>query len=106
MVDVEGCRIGIGIVIRDSTVYVMASNLQVINPAFKAQAAETIAIFRGIQFGRDCGLTPYILELDVAVVVKRINKGSHLDSASGVILLDISSLISEMNGMRIDHVPR
>lgn len=104
-IDSNKARVGIGIVIRDSIGFIMASSSQVIAAAFNAQVAEAMAIRRAIMFSNDCCLFPCVLESDVEVFVNWIKKGSHLDSAGGVILSDISSLSIEGNGLSISFVP-
>ncbi|KAK3231603.1 hypothetical protein Dsin_003484 [Dipteronia sinensis] len=64
-IDVRGGRIGFGLVIRDSTGGVMASSSQVMAGYFNAQAAEAIAILRGIQFSKDSGLYLCYVESDL-----------------------------------------
>ncbi|KAK3228428.1 hypothetical protein Dsin_000309 [Dipteronia sinensis] len=106
-VNVSTCTIGIGIVIRDSTGFVLvACSQKKIVASYFAQLAETVAILKGFQFAKDCGLTPFFLESDAVVVVKWINEGSHFNLACGVILSDISKLSLEMGGISIKHIPR
>ena len=76
--------------IRDYTGFVLVSSSQVIKAALSPQVAETVAIYRGIIFSRDCGLLPSVLESDAAIVVKWINEGSHLESPNGVNLSNIT----------------
>ncbi|KAK3212629.1 hypothetical protein Dsin_017335 [Dipteronia sinensis] len=83
----------------------MASSSQVFAAIFNAQVAKAMAILRAIMFSNDCGLFPCVLESD-AEVVNWIKKGSHLASASGVILSDISNLSAERNGLSMNFVPR
>ncbi|TXG63243.1 hypothetical protein EZV62_010237 [Acer yangbiense] len=100
-----GC-IGLGIVIRDNGGFVLASCSLMLTAGFDATLAETMAIYRGLIFSRDCGLALCCLESDAAVVVKRISEGSHLDSVSGLILAEISTLITNLNVISVSHVPR
>ncbi|KAK3225548.1 hypothetical protein Dsin_005410 [Dipteronia sinensis] len=101
MVDESNGIIGFGIVIRDYTGFVLVSCSQKIVATCTAQVAETVAIYRGIEFAKDCGLGPYVLESDAAVAVKWINERSYFNSACGVILFNISKLISEQGGISI-----
>ncbi|KAK3211950.1 hypothetical protein Dsin_016656 [Dipteronia sinensis] len=55
---------------------------------------------------RDAGMLPCVLESDAAVVVKWIKEGSHLDSLSGLILVEILGLLSSMGDVPINFVPR
>ncbi|KAK2656306.1 hypothetical protein Ddye_009358 [Dipteronia dyeriana] len=106
VVDVCGCRIGISIVIRDVTDFVLAACSQVVMATFDIQVANTLAIYKSILFARDCGSTPWALESDAEVVVNRIIEGSQMDSISGTILADITRLLSSDEGLTINHVPR
>jgi ribonuclease HI len=103
--DLEGW-VGLGVVIRDHTGFVMASCSLPLIASFDVQAAEVMAVLRGLIFSRDCGLAPCMLETDAAVVVKWINDGSHLDSPCGNVLAEISSLISSLNIIYVSFVPR
>ncbi|KAK0602442.1 hypothetical protein LWI29_033421 [Acer saccharum] len=104
--DSVGGRIGFGVVIRDHLGFVLASCSQVMAASFGAAMAETMAIYRGLLFSRDCGLGPCHLESDAVVIVKRINEGSHLDSESEGILAEISSRLSNLKVRSVNHVPR
>ncbi|KAK3224166.1 hypothetical protein Dsin_011191 [Dipteronia sinensis] len=105
-IDVSEGRIGFGLVIRDSTGVVMASSSQVMAVYFNAQAAEAIAILRGIQFSKECGLYPCYIEYDAEVVVMWINESNHLDSMCGAILADIIFISTEMIDMSFNYVHR
>ncbi|KAK3188605.1 hypothetical protein Dsin_028166 [Dipteronia sinensis] len=104
--DVKGGRIGFGLVIRDTTGFVLAASSQVMEGYFTAQVAEAIAILRGVQFSKDCGLSPCGFESDAEVVVGWINDRNLLESVCGVILSDIISLVDNMDGVCFDYVPR
>ncbi|KAK2651802.1 hypothetical protein Ddye_011658 [Dipteronia dyeriana] len=92
-VDYKGGRIRIGVIIRDSFGSFMAScSSQVIIVCFEAKVDEMVAIFKGLQFNTDCGLAPYMIELDAVVTVKWVNERSHLNSEDEVILSGISNL--------------
>ncbi|KAK3189247.1 hypothetical protein Dsin_028808 [Dipteronia sinensis] len=54
---------------------------------------QTMAIYRGFIFSRDCGLTLCILESDAETVVKRITDGCSMDANSVAILASIASLL-------------
>ncbi|KAK3222245.1 hypothetical protein Dsin_009270 [Dipteronia sinensis] len=76
-IDTTKLRVGIGIFIRDSNGFVMASSSQVFDASFSAQVAEAMAILMAIVFSNDCGLYPCVLKSDAEVVVNWIKKGSH-----------------------------
>ena len=73
---------------------------------FDAKMTKIMAILKGLIFSRDCGLAPCMLESDASVVVKWISEGSHLDSPSVNLLAEVSSLISSLNVIYVNHVPR
>ncbi|KAK3221527.1 hypothetical protein Dsin_008552 [Dipteronia sinensis] len=102
----EGRKLVWVLLVRESTGFVHACSSQVVSATFNAQIAEALAVFRAIHFFRDCGLFPCVLESDAEVVIKWIVEGSHLDSAGGVILSDISYLIEEIGGLSIGFAPR
>ncbi|KAK3230547.1 hypothetical protein Dsin_002428 [Dipteronia sinensis] len=99
-------RVGFGVVIRDHTGFVLASCSRSVDACFDARMVEILAICRWVIFSKDCGLSPCTIESDATVVVKWINDGGHLESASGVILTDISLLISNLCVVSVKHVPR
>ncbi|KAK3206766.1 hypothetical protein Dsin_020812 [Dipteronia sinensis] len=99
-------RIGLGIVIRDHSGAVMASCFLTLAAFFDANTAETMAIYKGLIFSRDCGIFPCVIESDAAVVVKWINEDSHWDSISGNILVEISALVSGLHVISVSHIPR
>ncbi|KAK3206741.1 hypothetical protein Dsin_020787 [Dipteronia sinensis] len=49
-----GCFIGIGNIIRDFSSFVIASCSHKIVASFSPHLAETVAIFKGLQFAKDC----------------------------------------------------
>ena len=104
--DEVGGIIGIGVAIKDHTGFVLASCSLNLAGCFDAIMAETLAIYKALVFSKDCGLFPCMLESDAAVVVSRINVGSHLDSSSGIILSKIATLISVLSVRSVSHVPR
>ncbi|KAK3189610.1 hypothetical protein Dsin_029171 [Dipteronia sinensis] len=99
-------RIGLSIVIRDHSGAVMAFYSLTLAAFFDANTAETMAIYRGFIFSRDCGLFPCVIESDAAIVVKWINKDGHRDSISGNILAEISALVSGLHVNPVSHIPR
>ncbi|KAK3198024.1 hypothetical protein Dsin_021439 [Dipteronia sinensis] len=72
-VDVEGKKIGIGVVIREHTGFVMASCAQKIDVGYSPVLVEAEAILRGLQFTKDSGLCHVVVESDAAIVVAYIN---------------------------------
>ncbi|KAK2647693.1 hypothetical protein Ddye_015182 [Dipteronia dyeriana] len=70
---------------------------------FNLGTAKTMAIYKGIIFSKDCGLTPCVLESDAEMVVKRIAGGCPMDAISGTILTNIISMLDRSG---ISHIPK
>ncbi|KAK2661981.1 hypothetical protein Ddye_000555 [Dipteronia dyeriana] len=81
--------IGVGIVIHDRSGWVMGSSAQRIQACFTPQIAKAIAILRGVDFARDMGLLPDVVESDALGVVKHINDGTIISADVGLVLSDI-----------------
>ncbi|KAK0598210.1 hypothetical protein LWI29_032563 [Acer saccharum] len=104
VVETGACKTGIGVVIRDEAGFVLASCSQIISANFDLETAKTMAVYRGLIFSRDCGLTPCCLEIDSEKVVKRIVDGGCLDANSGAILASIASLMEGSRLSSITHI--
>ncbi|KAK2657694.1 hypothetical protein Ddye_010746 [Dipteronia dyeriana] len=102
----KSCKTGIGIVIRDKLGFVLASCSQSLSANFNLDTAKTMAIYKGIIFSKDCGLTLYVLESDVEMVVKRIAEGCPMDAISGTILTSIISMLDRSEVTSISHIPK
>ncbi|KAK2664671.1 hypothetical protein Ddye_003245 [Dipteronia dyeriana] len=68
--------VGVGIVIRDRSGWVMGSSAQHIQACFAPLIAEAITILQGIEFARDMGVLPVMVESDALGVVTYINDGT------------------------------
>ncbi|KAK3226550.1 hypothetical protein Dsin_006412 [Dipteronia sinensis] len=79
---------------------------KVIDDCYNARMTEIKAIYRGHIFSKDCGIVLCMIEFNAEVTVNWINDGSHLDSACGVVLEDMSLLISNLGVVSIKHVSR
>ncbi|KAK2648201.1 hypothetical protein Ddye_015690 [Dipteronia dyeriana] len=104
-INMEEQKIGFGLVIRDDNGFVMACSSQSASATFSPLVAEAEAILRGLQFVLDTCLLPVVLELDAAVVVKWINKGSNQRSDIGLVLEEISILIRRIGRVVVQFVP-
>ncbi|KAK0571841.1 hypothetical protein LWI29_022474 [Acer saccharum] len=99
-------RIGIGVIVRDCAGEVLACCSQRLEAKLGNKEANLMAIFKGLLFGIDCGLSPQVIELDDKEVVGWINSGSHVDSAFGAILMEIKMLMEDMDGLLVQYVPK
>ncbi|KAK1566581.1 hypothetical protein Q3G72_001669 [Acer saccharum] len=73
-------KVGFGIIIRNDSGAVMGSSIQPAVATVSPQAAEAMAIFRGITFALKTGFLPLVVESDAKGVVELINKGVPSDA--------------------------
>ncbi|KAK3206742.1 hypothetical protein Dsin_020788 [Dipteronia sinensis] len=106
VVERMGNCVGIGTVIRDSTSAVLASCSQIMEVNFSISVAKLVAIWKCLLFCIDCGLTPCVIESYEASMVKWINDGDRRNSDCGIILSDISAMISNLHGVTVRHVQK
>ncbi|KAK3193195.1 hypothetical protein Dsin_024505 [Dipteronia sinensis] len=99
-------KIGIGVIIKDSRGEVLASGAQTIYASLSALTAEDLAVFRGLIFARDSGLSPGIIEFDAQLVVNLINSGNIPLSVIGLIIHDINQVLSNFPSCRVSFVAR
>ena len=59
-------------------------------------SANAVAILKGIQFGKVCGLLPFFVESDATNVVNLINIGIPMNSSCGNIVSDILNIMEEL----------
>ncbi|KAK2661952.1 hypothetical protein Ddye_000526 [Dipteronia dyeriana] len=71
---------------------------------FPSTIANLVAIQKGLRFGIECGLTPDVIEVNEAEVVKWINNGLHYDSEVGLILMDIKTLTDSQKKMMFRQI--
>ncbi|KAI9195894.1 hypothetical protein LWI28_019143 [Acer negundo] len=90
---VERNLVGVGVVIRDFEGCVVGSSTQRLAANFSPLVAEATALFRGIVFALEAGLTPLTAETDSKMVVDLIECGSSPRSDVGTIIFDIFQLI-------------
>ncbi|KAK3199632.1 hypothetical protein Dsin_023047 [Dipteronia sinensis] len=105
-IDLAGCLVGCGTVIRNDEGLVMVASSQRMMATFPSHIAEATAILCGIQLAIDSGLNPVTVESDVAVVLDWINGGDAFYSETGVIISDIKNLLQQTNCVAVAFVPR
>ncbi|KAK3198821.1 hypothetical protein Dsin_022236 [Dipteronia sinensis] len=105
-IDLAGCLVGCGVVIRNEEGLIMAASSQRMMASFPPHIAEATAILCGIQLAIDSGLNPVIVESDAAVVVEWINGGDILYSEIGVIISNIKNLLQQIHCAAVAFVPR
>ncbi|TXG66335.1 hypothetical protein EZV62_007610 [Acer yangbiense] len=89
-------RTGLGIIIRNHGGIVLASCSLFQESGMDFMSANSVAILKGFQFGKHCGLLPFCVESDAANVVSLINLGGHSNSACGNIVSDILEIMKEL----------
>ncbi|KAK3225473.1 hypothetical protein Dsin_005335 [Dipteronia sinensis] len=94
-------RVGIGIVIRDSSGHVKASCCQFLEAVFDSHVAAIMAILRGILFSKYYGLDPGVVESDNTVAVERVLSNNLLNASFGTILCEIADQRSQLQGLKI-----
>ncbi|KAK3222519.1 hypothetical protein Dsin_009544 [Dipteronia sinensis] len=99
VIDFKKQRIGIGIIIRNSAGLVMATSSKMLQANFDSSIAKALAIYRGIQFWKDCGLGFCCIEANAKMVVRKIMDGNLDDVNGGVILDSIEGVLKDLNGV-------
>ncbi|KAL5773584.1 hypothetical protein ACOSQ2_013508 [Xanthoceras sorbifolium] len=91
-VDVRGCRLGFGVVFRDSVGKVLLSYTSLLLGLFSSDIGEVLAILLGLRLAIDLGLSTICVEFDAASVVKQLSSKDTYCSDIDFILDDILSL--------------
>ncbi|KAK3230042.1 hypothetical protein Dsin_001923 [Dipteronia sinensis] len=99
-------KVGIGIIVRDSSGAVMASVSQIIRAGYDPLIAEATAILRGVQLALEAGFWHCIIESNAQVIVNLINSQSSVSSDVGLIVTDILNLIVNFRECIISFVRR
>ncbi|KAI9195145.1 hypothetical protein LWI28_012170 [Acer negundo] len=88
----EDCYlVSLGLVIRDFEGCVVGSSTQCLAANFSPLVAEATALFCGIVFALEAGLTSFIAKSDSKIMVDLIHSGSSPMSEVGIIISDNSS---------------
>ncbi|KAL5842773.1 hypothetical protein ACOSQ3_013376 [Xanthoceras sorbifolium] len=72
-VDVRGCRLGFGVVFRDSAGKVLLSYTSLLLGLFSSDIGEVLVILLGLRLAIDLGLSTICVEFDAASVVKQLS---------------------------------
>ncbi|KAL5766204.1 hypothetical protein ACOSP7_016821 [Xanthoceras sorbifolium] len=92
VVCVNGNRVGIGVIIRDSNGDVMFSASKKIGTGLAPSIAEASAIYEGMKLVAETGLLPAMVEFDLLSVVNLILAGQPIRSEIGLVIEDILEL--------------
>ncbi|KAK2641549.1 hypothetical protein Ddye_023312 [Dipteronia dyeriana] len=102
-IDVCHLRVGLNMVIRDHTGFMMASSAQRINAI---QIVEVLAILRGLVFTIESGLLPVVVESDTLEVVNMINFGSHIHAEVCLVIGDIREFQNFISSGYLNFISR
>ncbi|XP_042950057.1 uncharacterized protein LOC122282168 [Carya illinoinensis] len=94
-VDRVNCKIGIGVVIRDSQGRIYASLKSPKDSFPNAHLAESLAALRAVTFCKRLSLARVILEGDAQQVVKAIQDCNDTGNSAGVVIRDIKQLLTK-----------
>ncbi|KAL5775273.1 hypothetical protein ACOSP7_012830 [Xanthoceras sorbifolium] len=104
--DLNKNLIGLGIIVRDHSDYVLAASAQKLVAGYSVDIAEALAVLRGLQFALASGLLPTIVETDSFTVTTAINNPSVYFSKVGLVIFNIVELLGQCLGSKVLHVPR
>ncbi|KAK3193498.1 hypothetical protein Dsin_024808 [Dipteronia sinensis] len=90
-------KTGIGLVIIDHIGFIVSSCSLFLDEGLDHITANSVAILRGLIFGKNCCLLPLYVESDATTVVSMINSENHLHSKCGNIVKDIIGLMKDLN---------
>ncbi|KAK1576193.1 hypothetical protein Q3G72_011756 [Acer saccharum] len=99
-------RTGIGVLVRDADGEVIGCCSQRLDFNMSVKAANLLAVQKGIRFGVDFGFLLCAIELDNVDVIDWINKGSHLDSEFGAVILELNKLTEGPQGLMFRFIPK
>ncbi|KAL5777552.1 hypothetical protein ACOSP7_010478 [Xanthoceras sorbifolium] len=98
--------VGLGVVLRDHLGQVLGSSRQRVPAGFSPAIAEATAIFRGLRFALDIGVTLSLVESDASLAVGLINGSADTSANIGLVILDIKRCLFEFLNCQISFVPR
>ncbi|KAK3205250.1 hypothetical protein Dsin_019296 [Dipteronia sinensis] len=104
--DVNGGKVGIGIIFQDDQGKVMESNAHKIMAGYSTQIDEAEVLLRGLRFVREVGMWLCVLETDARVEVNLINAKSVPCFEIGLIMSDIFILLANSPNFSVGFTPR
>ncbi|XP_060969794.1 uncharacterized protein LOC115713245 [Cannabis sativa] len=102
--DVSRNKIGVGIIIQNSSGQVVAANSKLLTGRYKPQEMEAKALILGIDCAALCNLSVNLLESDSLILVNSINSNSNAISSFGDLVLDIKNRLSYLSSVCVSHV--
>uniref|UniRef100_A0A803NGI9 Reverse transcriptase domain-containing protein n=1 Tax=Cannabis sativa TaxID=3483 RepID=A0A803NGI9_CANSA len=104
--DISRNKIGVGIIIRNSSGQVVAAYSKPLTGRLKPQEMEAKALLIGINWAARCNLSINLFESDSLILVNSINSISNAISSFGDLVLDIKNRLSYLSSVCVSHVKR
>ncbi|KAM6557292.1 hypothetical protein CsatB_004311 [Cannabis sativa] len=104
--DISRNKIGVGIIIRNSSGQVVAAYSKPLTGRLKPQEMEAKALLMGINWAARCNLSVNLFESDSLILVNSINSNSNAISSFGDLVLDIKNRLSYLSYVCVSHVKR
>ncbi|XP_059428470.1 uncharacterized protein LOC132162224 [Corylus avellana] len=102
-VNLNGKRIGIGVIIRDSKGLVIAALSRTVDTCPAPVIAESMGALYASEFCCDLGVLDVILKGDSIQVVKAINKMGDQCSRYGQVIVDVQMVLSSLRRWEVVH---
>ncbi|KAK2634134.1 hypothetical protein Ddye_028926 [Dipteronia dyeriana] len=103
VLDRDKLVVGVGLVVRNCQ-GLIATSAQRICASYTLLVAEAVAVLHGINLAIDIGLTPFVIEKDVLVVVNSNQKASLADI--GLIIGEVLIKLQSITGVSAMYVSR
>ena len=102
----ETNKAGIGVVVRDSQGWVLATLLEKVEGVQDAEVIEALAIRRAIRFAIETRFNCVIIESDSLLVVKTVQDTDEITCHIGSIIDDVKHLSKAMKSCEFHHTKR
>lgn len=102
----KAMMMGVGVVIRDAAGCVVAAKATTVPYIVEPMAAETMAAWCAVEFGRASGAGQVILEGDIMVVVDALRVTGSCDRDYGQLIADIKEFCSHFSSVEVMHARR
>ncbi|KAL5737904.1 hypothetical protein ACOSP7_030665 [Xanthoceras sorbifolium] len=97
--------IGFGVILRDHAGRVLCSSWQRVFAGCSPAIVEASAIFKGLHFALDIGVSLGLIESDASSVVDLINSPTVSFADIALVILDIKSLLVNFPNCSVSYVP-
>ena len=97
---------GVGAVIRNHSVAVMASCAEKLNQAYKADEIEALAALKALQFAYDLSFQNAILERDSLGLIQALKAKDHNLSPLGLLVEDVKLFANNFVSLSYSHIKR